>query len=102
MLNYAYQMGMDLTWAAPYIKVSSVPDINLYLHRIHYRLNLSCHVCAGETVSMTTSKTFLNPGYIVHSILMTQSEVESLKKFVQASDEWHLNLCLHGSVTVNN
>ena len=31
---------------------------------------------------MTNSKTFLNPGYLVHSIVMNESELEILRNFI--------------------
>lgn len=43
----------------------------------------SSSIYQGEKVTLTQSKTFLNPGYVIHSIVVSPEELERLAAFVR-------------------
>lgn len=54
----------------------------------------SCSIYQGECVSVTQSKTFANPGYVVHSIAVSAAELRRIRAFVaeQVKDQTPFDL----------
>ena len=48
---------------------------------------ISSSIYNGETVTMTSSKTFANPGYIVYSTTVNRAQLQNLLEFVRRSHE---------------
>lgn len=53
----------------------------------HQGVYTSSSIYQGETVTMTHSKTFSNPGYLVHSIVVNAHELDSLTKFIKSKHD---------------
>lgn len=48
---------------------------------------ISSSIYNGEKVSMTRKKTFANPGYVVHSMLVTRQQVGQMQQCIQRAHE---------------